>query len=502
MQAEALSFAVRERAPWEAVDLGVALTRTHARLIWSVWGLVSVPIAALCCGFSYLIDAAWLGALLIWWLKPVYDRIPLYVLSRAVLGATPGFTETLRAQWHWGWRGIVPWLLWRRLHPGRCLLLAVDLLEQPHGARRSERVRVVSAVAGTPQTWLTIVGVHLEMMLMASLVVLGLMFVPVEFLDDSAKAVFDAVFEHPPAWLDAAYNGVYWLALSLFEPFYVGAGFALYLNRRSQLEAWDIELAFRRLARRLMTVASSLLLGLGLVLAAGLSEAADVERADVPTLAETLGEHHQAAESAYAAEVKKALADPLLSPKETIERWQRRKPLDQGEPAPLPAWLDIVAGMIGFVVEHALWIVLALVLLFLLLNHRRWLDWWQRHARAPAPPAPRPALLLAQAEPLPDDLAAAVERLWQAGDARAALALLYRGALARLSELLGSPLPPGATEAECLRLARRLGAHAYVDLFAHIVRGWQAAAYAQRLPDAAELRELLERWRQPPEAAS
>ena len=36
-----------------------------------------------------------------------------------------------------------------------------------------------------------------------------------------------------------------WSVLFL-EPFYVAAGFAMYLNRRAELEAWDIEQEFRR----------------------------------------------------------------------------------------------------------------------------------------------------------------------------------------------------------------------------------------------------------------
>jgi hypothetical protein len=38
----------------------------------------------------------------------------------------------------------------------------------------------------------------------------------------------------------------YALAILFIEPFYVSAGFAMYLNRRAQLEAWDIEQEFRR----------------------------------------------------------------------------------------------------------------------------------------------------------------------------------------------------------------------------------------------------------------
>jgi hypothetical protein len=41
-------------------------------------------------------------------------------------------------------------------------------------------------------------------------------------------------------------NLVYLLVVGLLEPFYVAAGFAMYLNRRVELEAWDIEQEFRR----------------------------------------------------------------------------------------------------------------------------------------------------------------------------------------------------------------------------------------------------------------
>jgi hypothetical protein len=35
------------------------------------------------------------------------------------------------------------------------------------------------------------------------------------------------------------------VAVAIVEPFFVGAGFAMYLNRRVELEAWDIEQEFR-----------------------------------------------------------------------------------------------------------------------------------------------------------------------------------------------------------------------------------------------------------------
>ena len=41
-------------------------------------------------------------------------------------------------------------------------------------------------------------------------------------------------------------RGAYAIVVGVLEPFYVGAGFAMYLNRRVELEAWDIEQEFRR----------------------------------------------------------------------------------------------------------------------------------------------------------------------------------------------------------------------------------------------------------------
>jgi hypothetical protein len=38
----------------------------------------------------------------------------------------------------------------------------------------------------------------------------------------------------------------YAVVIAVLEPFYVASGFAMYLNRRVELEAWDIEQEFRR----------------------------------------------------------------------------------------------------------------------------------------------------------------------------------------------------------------------------------------------------------------
>jgi hypothetical protein len=50
----------------------------------------------------------------------------------------------------------------------------------------------------------------------------------------------------PTGAMSLALAGAYAGAVLFLEPFYVGAGFAMYVNRRAELEAWDLEQEFRR----------------------------------------------------------------------------------------------------------------------------------------------------------------------------------------------------------------------------------------------------------------
>ena len=107
MRIEDLTVALRPRTAWEAVELGTALVRRHAGAVWKPWLLLSLPVLVLLNALCWLFGEVWLAGLLMWWLKPVFDRIPLYVLSRAVFGHVPPVRETVRAQRHFGRRTAV-----------------------------------------------------------------------------------------------------------------------------------------------------------------------------------------------------------------------------------------------------------------------------------------------------------------------------------------------------------------------------------------------------------
>ena len=533
MKLETLTVELRPRSPWEAMELGTALVRRHARAIWTPWLLVTGTVFVLSNLAAWAVGHVWLAWLLMWWLRPAFDRIPVYVLSRAVFGSVPGIAETLRAQLRWGWRPMRGHLTWRRFSPLRAVMLPIDLLEGADPKLLAERRRVIGGGMGGYAVQLTVVCLNFIIALQLSLVLLTTIAVPNELLPEAGRAAWAVITQQPPAWALIALNLVDWLAVGFIEPFYVGAGFGLYLNRRTQLEAWDLEIAFRRMRKRLEAAGGAVLLALALLLPMALSAPAiaqdtpaknaaapneasktdanaktkkeavveapveNVEDAvETRTLRGIFGED-TAEDGGFDKAVGKAYQDPLLRPKLKQTTWERRdrdKKKDKDEDAdksdlPQFKWL---ATLIGFIGEYGLWLLVGVLVLLLALTAKRWWPWLIGAAARPeTEPMPVEMTRLAYAEPLPPDIATVARRLWAEGQPRRALALLYRASVEAMSARVDAHLPPGATEAECLRLSRRMPEPQDRDAFQRMVRIWQYAAYGQRLPLADEFESLL-----------
>lgn len=516
MKLEAVRVELRPRSPWEAVELGMALVRRDARAIWRPWALATLPAFALLNAAAWAIDALWLAALAMWWLLPLFDRIVLFVLSRSVFGQAPSTRQTLAAQRHWGWRAMAGRLTWRRFSPWRATMLPVELLEGSGEEALRQRRRVIGDGIQGHAFLLTLVCQGFVVSLVVSLLSLALMFVPMELLSESARAMWALVTQDPPRGAQLAVNAALWLAMSAIEPFFVGAGFGLYLNRRVRIEAWDIEIALRRLRARVGAVAAALLVALSLSLLAPTPAAAQVaqrlqedrERAAqadaagdadeeeaspserAATLADVFGDEAVVDHKPFRQAVKRAYEDPLLDRKRVERGWERRKPEDPEQVRPLPQ-LEALARLFALLGEYGLWLIAGVLAVLVAATARRWWPWMHGLARAPAPEG-EVVLSPAQAfDELPPDLAAEARRLWREGRPRRALALLYRGSVEAMAARIGVTLVPGATEAECLRAARRLTDTGDRDAFARMVRVWQYAAYARHLPAEDEFEGLL-----------
>lgn len=490
MQLDQLRLQLRRRTEWEAVELGRSMLREWRAPVYRAWCATFMPFAAV------VTLALWpwpdISGLVLWWSKPVFDRVLLYVFSQCTFGVQPTVRQVYRALPSILRRsGLLAWLTVYRLSPARSFLLPIWLLERQHGTRARTRSRLLRHRAGSYAAWLTATCAAMGAVLYVSQVLLFETLVPT-----GQEGLFSW-----DQWTSGSLSHTAFSLLGLFavsaasvtEPLYIASGFSLYLNRRAELEAWDVELRFRSLAERR-------------------SRAATATRAIVVTLVllalATTAMRAQGASSAPSSPAPAAsgppspakrvvldvLRDPVFGTEREVLEW-RPKDQPQTNPTQLPRWLQWLPAAISTIAtagRYLVGIAAGVALAWLLLR-------LQRRAKPFALPGASSAQevlfgLDVRPESLPSDLRARARRLALDGDLTAALALLYRGALVSLVHHAGVRFADGDTERDCLRRAGHALHGRELTYFATLVRSWQQAAYAHAAPPQATVLELCDQW--------
>lgn len=482
MRTDAIQAVLRPRTGLEAVDLGFRLARAWWRPLAVTWLAFVLPVA-LAVVLALRAHPVW-ATLLLWWLRPAFARVPLHVLGGALFGATPGLADTAAALPRLLRSGLGTSLVLQRVSPLRTMLQPVLQLEGLRGAARRQRCRLLARQDSGAAAALAAACFHLTPALAVGLLFGLEMAIPEELQFDLLELIW-------PAFRDATADPGqlllplgYLAAISVVEPLQVAAGFALYLNRRVELEGWDLELAFRTLAQRSAATRSRV----GPRQAAALLLAA-LAGAGVPQRA-SAGEDPCAAgdPSGARACIEAILADPAFGAKREVSEWV---PRDFGGADSFSLdWLAWLPGALGALAELLLWATLAAAIVALIVALARSRRPATR-ARATQPPAPT-TLFGLDLDPraLPADIVAAARARWAAGAPIEALSLLYRGAIVRLVARGALAIAPGATEFECVGLVRASQPGARAQAFATLTEAWLLARYAHRPPSAAAFAEL------------
>lgn len=523
MNLDQVTIEIRPRSAWEAVDLGLLMAKRWWLPMMKIWLLVSFPFFAV----TQLLPANWFwgGAIFIWWLKPVLERPLLHILSHAVFNALPDTRSTLKLFPSLALKQIFASLTWRRLSPTRCMDLPVLQLEGLGGARRQDRLGVLHREDSSPASWLSFMGIALEICLWIGMISVIWMLIPREINIEWANFFFD----QESAQLHRLQLLIWYCAISLTAPFYVACGFALYLNRRIKLEAWDIDIAFRRIANKrssanlLSSFLLALTLGLGIFTADAQrsayaedqlptmnNSAAAEEYTGEAVIDQPLGEYteldrHQTQES-----IKAVLQQAEFSRKEMQRRLKFEEDEEEDEEEneytfwkKLFKFLDNFEGFVAAasLLEILLWIAVAALIGFVFYRYRHWLAaQFVRIAPTPAPKT-KPVTLFGMdvtRESLPEDISSNALKLLNAGDMRAALALLYRASLFHMIHS-GVDIHDGHTERECAELMREhfasnSAAQIRVAYFSALTREWQRLAYGHLLPTAEKAQQLCASW--------
>ena len=480
MRLEDLTVALRPRLPWEAADLGCSLVRRDFPRILGLWAVTVLPLW-IALAFA-LKDHPLIFSGVVWWLKPLYDRVPLHFISRATFGARPGFRDTWK-EWPRLWsRFFFPTLLWRRLSPGRSFVLPVWLLEGQRGKNLRARVKGLAREGGSSGASLTWVFVKLELATFFGLLALTSILAPESGLPEMTD-LMDADSNSTFTVTDSYYwwtNLWYLVTITIVEPFYVGAGFGLYLNCRTKLEGWDIELAFRRTASRLTQTAA--LTALFLFCFLPLAPASAQSDSPPPANASSTppDDPNELAKS--------VLQEPDFKIHSKTDRiWVSDKDTENA----------LATGIVGLILMAIGYILLVVALVFLVLVLVRAASRMRAptlSARAKATPPPRFVLgMEITPESLPSDLVSAARTAWSNGDPKEALSLLYRGALASLVTHHRLPIASSDTEADCLDhvLASSTTLAPY---FQQLTLAWTRTAYASQPPTAPDFNSLCSSW--------
>jgi hypothetical protein len=182
----------------EAADLGVRLCQSSARSVYRCYGLVALPVASIALA-SYAQRQVWWSQLL--------------------------FTWTVR-----------------RLSLWRSFTQPVYQLEGLSIGRAGVRVRQIRQRSVGSALMMTNAFSLSEGALMLAVVSLVFWFAP----SGRTPGALELLSGGLPGFLSVTLPVAYAISVVFLEPFYVASGFAMYLNRRAELEAWDIEQEFRR----------------------------------------------------------------------------------------------------------------------------------------------------------------------------------------------------------------------------------------------------------------
>lgn len=476
MQLDRLTAVLRPRNGWEAIDLGFQMARRRYLVLWLLWWLSALPVTLLASLLLYKHPSYVSSA--VWWFKPLFEPVLVFWLSRALFGERLSFRQA-RAQWWQATRHrLLGNLTWRRFSPNRSLFMPIGLLEQPDRKAWGQRTRVFTR-RESAGTWLTLVGMHVEMAIALGLVFGLVGLIPEGLLPDWDWRQWTGETNTLMAWV---WNLSSLFAMSLFAPFYVAGGFGLYLSQRTNLEAWDVELTFRRLAKSLaMGLLAASFVALSVVLPSTPAVAADTRERSAQVIQEVLQSDD-------------------FGKEEQVERWVLSSSSDEESPEPGNLRLHWLEGLAG-VLEILAWTLVAALGAWLLIKLYRYVQDRQLTAGPGLTrPISREAAIrfveMADPASLPPDIAAAARTLLGESRLREAISLLYRGSLAALVYGHALDLEASATEGECVELVSQHRPPEESDFFRQLTRHWVRTAYAGLPPDNDTANALLDRWQQ------
>lgn len=467
MDLSRIDIKLQKRSNAEAAQLGFVLARRYFSTLAIASALPMLPFYLLGCALIFL-DYPVLASVLLWWMKPFYDRVILFNLSRLIFSEKRDFWQILASMRAAAKNGLWLNLTFFRFSPTRGVSLCLQVLEGLKGKDYSKRRNYIlmTVGGGAAAIWLGLVLFEFF---------LSMNFVAIIDFNDERVSIWNYIFDYQRqeanAFLEWILFSCYAVALWLVEIFYVTSTFMLYINRRIELEGWDIEIAFKKIAEKyaglLRKSFGFVILMASLLMTAvpntGYAEAVVIDPEQEKTTLQQIIDNEEP------------------PPYEIKGKWVLRA---QDKPeAKESDWdfFNLDFSFMGILLKLAALLALIWVIYLVVSRRALWIGVFSRKAQAEQ--AKRPSVVMGMQvskESLPNDIISEVKRLIQAGKLTEALSLLYRGTLSDLIYSYEIDIHESYTEGDCLRIARRKIAPAAYAYFAQLTKAWQTMVYAHQ----------------------
>jgi hypothetical protein len=493
MNLDSVTVHIRPRTSWEAIDIGFALARRWFFKLWPLWLMTALPALALIVGCSFLLpgSAAKWTLFLFWFFKPLYEPPLLNWSGQALFGSEKPLARAIGEVRSVLTAKDLRSVLFSRFSLFRSFSLPVLQLEKLEGPKKKERLAILRDGSSTA-ILLTVGGFCMEVVLTMSLLSVIFWFIPEKLRWINFG---DFVFT-PDKWL-LVFS--YVASCSILAPIYICSGFMMYISRRVELEAWDIEIGFKRLRQRLEQQKSSLarngamIIMLCTFVVTGLATTGRAAVPDPQTVKTTITE---------------VLAQKVFGEKETRYHWVSKKKEDTKPASP---WSEIWKQLFTYLAvlmkkiipylarygEFILWCGMGILIAFLLLKSVRLREWLSGNAFISTGRPEQSQVMFGmdlRPESLPDNVGRSCFLLLDDGRTREAISLLYRGTLSGLIHRGHLDIHPSSTEKECSGEVRRHRPAPEASFFDRLTGLWIYIAYGHRKPEVEACREIVSQW--------
>lgn len=515
MKLDQLQIKLRPRSHWQTIDLGMRVTLHHLKPLFVISLLVTLPLSLL---LYSLIQEAWSVCLILFWLKPMIERPLLFYISRSIFSEQISLKEVFNK---------LPELLKKdwlhaytigRISMSRSFNEPVRMLEGLTGEPRKKRLDILHRDQ-SGSGWLTLFGIHVEMIVQSLIFALPFFLLP----HDAMKNGFFHLIMEGSTFTEFLTLASYVFAIALVAPFYVVCGFLLYLNRRTKLECWHIELGFKKMAQRLLPNASMTILLMLLALPV-LSpppayadtetpiESSECENTEdcVSSEKEDIEANYPKVDSANAEKIRRALEEVLESDKfgehyqerEYSIAWDKLVDWDwkwddddeEKDTTSMLKWADAIKDFVD-VFKYLIMVLILIAIVYTLAKYKPWLYLPQFRNQRQTLPDEVLGINLKQ-QTLDPGIFQDIEIQLQQGKLRKALSLMLQYHLLHAVQKNKVPFKRSSTESECVTLMERYCPAEDAQSFDILVSYWQQLAYAHSALNSFEIQQFFSRWQQ------